>query len=113
MALTLLFGATMYASGSSYGAISVSSFRFHVGALSDDAELCSATKLTIGAGVALPAAAMCICKHLELVASGRVVRLNHADKQRRMYFDLAMCFLLPAIIMALREYVPLRHSAHC
>ncbi|KAI0651372.1 GPCR fungal pheromone mating factor [Trametes meyenii] len=63
------------------------------------------TKLTIGAGVALPAAAMCICKHLELVASGRVVRVTHADKQRRMYFDLAMCFLLPVVIMALHYVV--------
>ncbi|KAH9856256.1 GPCR fungal pheromone mating factor [Lenzites betulinus] len=63
------------------------------------------TKLTIGAGVALPAAAMCICKHLELVASGRVVRTSPGDKKRRMYFDLAMCFLLPAIIMALHYVV--------
>ncbi|OSD03756.1 B mating type pheromone receptor [Trametes coccinea BRFM310] len=63
------------------------------------------TKLTIGASVALPAAAMCICKHLELVASGRVVRVSHADKRRRMYFDLAMCYSLPAIIMALHYIV--------
>ncbi|KAI0776713.1 GPCR fungal pheromone mating factor [Trametes elegans] len=63
------------------------------------------TKLTIGASVALPAAAMCICKHLELVASGRVVRVTYGDKQRRMYFDLAMCYLLPVVIMALHYVV--------
>ena len=45
---------------------------------------------------------MCICKHLESVASGRLVRVSHADKQRRMFFELAMCFVLPAVIMALR-----------
>ncbi len=63
-----------------------------------------ATKLIIGASVALPATAMCICKHLESVASGRIVRISHADKQRRMFFELALCFLLPAVIMALRAY---------
>ncbi|RDX44940.1 fungal pheromone STE3G-protein-coupled receptor [Lentinus brumalis] len=63
------------------------------------------TKLTIGASIGLPAAAMCICKHLESVASGRIVRISFADKQRRMLFELAMCFLLPIIIMALHYVV--------
>nr|WCD39442.1 Ste3-5 [Ganoderma boninense] len=63
------------------------------------------TKLIIGASVALPATAMCICKHLESVASGRIVRISHADKQRRMFFELAVCFVLPAIIMALHYIV--------
>lgn len=53
---------------------------------------------------------MCICKHLESVASGRIVRISHADKQRRMFFELALCFLLPVVIMALRAYIfPIVH----
>nr|AYF56465.1 pheromone receptor [Coriolopsis trogii] len=63
------------------------------------------TKLTIGASVALPAAAMCICKHLESVASGRIVRVSHADKRRRMFFELAMCYLFPVVVMALHYVV--------
>ncbi|KAI0752093.1 GPCR fungal pheromone mating factor [Fomes fomentarius] len=63
------------------------------------------TKLVIGASVGMPAAAMCICKHLESVASGRHVRVSHGDKRRRMFFELAMCFLLPIIIMALHYVV--------
>ena len=62
----------------------------------------AATKLSIGASVALPAATMCVCRNLELVASGRVARLNYEDKRRKMFFDLAMCYGLPVIIMALR-----------
>ncbi|KAM5538302.1 hypothetical protein V8D89_008033 [Ganoderma adspersum] len=63
------------------------------------------TKLIIGASIGLPAAAMCICKHLEAVASGRIVRVSHADKRRRMFFELAMCFLFPVVIMALHYIV--------
>ncbi|KAJ8455375.1 hypothetical protein ONZ51_g12486 [Trametes cubensis] len=63
------------------------------------------TKLTIGASVALPAATMCVCRNLELVASGRVARLTYHDKRRRMLFDLGMCFGLPAIIMVLHYVV--------
>ena len=63
---------------------------------------CEATKLAIGASVALPAATMCVCRNLELVASGRIARLTREDKQKKMYFDLAMCYGLPLIIMALR-----------
>lgn len=62
-----------------------------------------ATKLAIGASVALPAATMCVCRNLELVASGRIARLTRDDKRRKMFFDLAMCFGLPALIMVLRE----------
>ncbi|RPD60868.1 STE3-domain-containing protein [Lentinus tigrinus ALCF2SS1-6] len=63
------------------------------------------TKLAIGASVALPAATMCVCRNLELVASGRVARLTRDDKQRKMYFDLSMCYGLPVIIMALHYVV--------
>ncbi|KAI1782651.1 STE3-domain-containing protein [Ganoderma leucocontextum] len=63
------------------------------------------TKLSIGASVALPAATMCVCRNLELVASGRVARLTREDKQGKMYFDLAMCYGLPVIIMVLHYIV--------
>lgn len=63
-----------------------------------------ATKVIIGASSALPAATTCICKHLELVASGRVVRLTNDDRRRKMMFDLVMCFGIPMILMALRKY---------
>ncbi|KZT69399.1 fungal pheromone STE3G-protein-coupled receptor [Daedalea quercina L-15889] len=63
------------------------------------------TKILVGASSALPAAAMCICKHLELVASGRAVRLTHEDKRRRMLFELAMCFGAPLVLMALHYIV--------
>ncbi|OBZ74474.1 Pheromone B beta 1 receptor [Grifola frondosa] len=56
------------------------------------------TKITIGASTALPAAVMCVCKHLELVASGRVVRLTSDDKRRRMIFELIMCYGIPACL---------------
>ncbi|TBU56140.1 STE3-domain-containing protein [Dichomitus squalens] len=63
------------------------------------------TKFIIGASAALPATAMCICKHLEAVASGRIVYASHGDRQRRMFFELAMCFVLPVVIMALHYIV--------
>ena len=62
----------------------------------------SVTKLIIGASHAIPAAAMCVCKHLELVASGRVVRLTNEDQRRKKFFELFMCFGLPITLMALR-----------
>ncbi|KAH9919596.1 pheromone A receptor-domain-containing protein [Fomitopsis serialis] len=63
------------------------------------------TKIIIGASSALPAAAMCICKHLELVASGRAVRLTREDQRRRMCFEFAMCFGAPVVLMALHYIV--------
>ncbi|KAI0946031.1 hypothetical protein AcV7_010118 [Taiwanofungus camphoratus] len=63
------------------------------------------TKIIIGASSALPAATMCICKHLELVSSGRVVRLTNEDKRRRTIFELVMCFGVPMILMALHYIV--------
>lgn len=59
------------------------------------------TKLTIGVTIALPAAALCICKYLEAVASIRQSRQTKEQKKRRMWFELFMCFGLPCIVMAL------------
>ncbi|KDQ50564.1 hypothetical protein JAAARDRAFT_141708 [Jaapia argillacea MUCL 33604] len=63
------------------------------------------TKIYVGSSYALPAATMCICKHLELVASTRRVRVDHDDKRRRMIFESIMCFGIPAIFMALHYIV--------
>ena len=75
----------------------------------------TATKLMIGASHAIPAAAMCVCKHLELVASGRVVRLTHDEQRQRKFLELFMCFGLPIILMALRAflfYIPCSHNVN-
>ncbi|KAG1720062.1 pheromone A receptor-domain-containing protein [Suillus paluster] len=63
------------------------------------------TKLIIGANTALPLATMCVCKHLELVASNRHVRFDHVDKRRRIIFDTIMCFGVPLLFMALHYIV--------
>lgn len=59
----------------------------------------------IGINLALPAACLCICMHLEHVASARPGPLLIAEKRRRRIFELVMCFGLPIIFMGLREYL--------
>ncbi|KAF9040045.1 pheromone A receptor-domain-containing protein [Panaeolus papilionaceus] len=63
------------------------------------------TKLIIGANVALPAACLCICIHLEQVSSLRLSGVNARDRRRRQFFELGMCIGLPLIIMALHYIV--------
>ncbi|KAJ6451996.1 pheromone receptor Rcb2 B43 [Mycena vitilis] len=63
------------------------------------------TKLIVGSNFALPAACLCICMHLEQVASVRMARTTAADKRRRQIFELAMCFGLPIVYMALHFVV--------
>nr|GAT61295.1 pheromone receptor Rcb2 B44 [Mycena chlorophos] len=63
------------------------------------------TKLRIGATMALPACCLCLCIHLERIASVRQVQTTLEQKRRRMLFDLAMCWGLPALIMALHYIV--------
>ncbi|TCD62965.1 hypothetical protein EIP91_006172 [Steccherinum ochraceum] len=63
------------------------------------------TKLMIGASSAIPAATLCICKHLELVASGRMVRLSHEDHRRRRIFELLFCWGVPVLFMILHYIV--------
>ncbi|KAF9468421.1 GPCR fungal pheromone mating factor [Collybia nuda] len=63
------------------------------------------TKLIVGANVALPAACLCICIHLERVASVRMARTNISDKRRRQIFEALVCFGLPLLIMALHYIV--------
>ncbi|KAJ7182461.1 pheromone A receptor-domain-containing protein [Mycena crocata] len=63
------------------------------------------TKLIIGSNIALPAACLCICIHLEQVASVRLARTSQSDKRRRQMFELLMCFALPVLYMLLHYIV--------
>jgi len=63
------------------------------------------TKLIIGSNIALPAACLCICIHLEQVASVRLARTSQSDKKRRQLFELGMCFALPVLYMILHYIV--------
>ncbi|KAF8239214.1 fungal pheromone STE3G-protein-coupled receptor [Tricholoma matsutake] len=63
------------------------------------------TKFLIGANVALPAASLCVCIHLEQVASIRRVQSTFSDKRRRQIIELIVCFGLPTLIMALHYIV--------
>lgn len=61
-----------------------------------------ATKLQVGATIALPACCLCICIQLEQIASVRMATMSIDYKKRRMVFDACMCWLLPMVYMALR-----------
>ncbi|KAK7680869.1 hypothetical protein QCA50_016179 [Cerrena zonata] len=63
------------------------------------------TKIIIGANIALPAACMCVCIHLEQVASVRNVRTSREDKARRQIREAILCFLVPMIWMGLHYIV--------
>nr|ADX23535.1 putative pheromone receptor [Flammulina velutipes] len=63
------------------------------------------TKLIIGGQFALPAACLCVCIHLERVASVRAAHTTLKDKKRRNIFEFVMCFGLPVIFMALHYVV--------
>ncbi|PPR02536.1 hypothetical protein CVT24_001962 [Panaeolus cyanescens] len=63
------------------------------------------TKLIIGANVALPTACLCICIHLEQVASVRHAHTSIGAKRRRQWFEAVMCFGLPMVFMALHYIV--------
>lgn len=61
-----------------------------------------ATSLLTGSQIALPAACLCICVHLERLASFTESSI-FVTKQRRIIFDYLMCFALPVIYIALRK----------
>ena len=64
-----------------------------------------ATKITIGASVAIPAATMCVCKHLAVLSSCCKVQSDHyLDRRRQIIFESLMCFGVPVIIMGLRAF---------
>jgi hypothetical protein len=58
----------------------------------------SASYIGYGVIIALPAATLCICKHLEFISSGRFVSLEK-NQWRRTYFELFMCVVLPCLWM--------------
>ncbi|KAF9555108.1 fungal pheromone STE3G-protein-coupled receptor [Agrocybe pediades] len=63
------------------------------------------SKIAVGASYALPLSTLCICKHLEMVSSSRKVSYDARDRKRRIIFECIMCFLVPAIFMALHYIV--------
>ena len=64
-----------------------------------------ASRVIIGAGIALPAACMCISIHLAQVASANHVQNSRADKRRRQIIELVLCFGVPMLWMGLRKYI--------
>ncbi|KAG8889541.1 hypothetical protein FRB98_003809 [Tulasnella sp. 332] len=63
------------------------------------------TKFIIGIQVSIPAASLCITKHLESIASLRQTIETSEDRRRRKIFEICMCGVLPCIIMALHYVV--------
>ncbi|EIW57115.1 uncharacterized protein TRAVEDRAFT_105078, partial [Trametes versicolor FP-101664 SS1] len=63
------------------------------------------TKILIGANMALPAACMCVCIHLEHVASVRQALTTLAQKRRRQIMEAVLCYLVPCIWMGLHYIV--------
>ncbi|KAF8060133.1 putative fungal pheromone GPCR, STE3-type [Lyophyllum atratum] len=63
------------------------------------------TKIQIGATMGLPACCLCLCIHLERIASVRNVQTTTDQKRQRIFFDLAMCWIIPVIYMALHYVV--------
>lgn len=64
-----------------------------------------ATKILIGANLALPASVFCLCVHLERVSSVREVGTSSPQRFRRRIFDALCCFILPLFYMALHYIV--------
>jgi hypothetical protein len=66
----------------------------------------SATKIIVGSWTAVPAAILCIAHRL-MVASARVRFSNPFDEnnhtKRDNFVDAVICFVVPAVFMALRE----------
>lgn len=64
-----------------------------------------ATKIGVGANLALPASIFCLCVHLERVSSTRQTSTSASQKKRRQIIDGLICFGAPIIYMALREFL--------
>ncbi|KAF9007126.1 Rcb2.42 [Cyathus striatus] len=63
------------------------------------------TKLQIGATMALPACCLCLCIRLERISAIREANATACKRRQRVFFDLFMCWGLPAIHMALHYIV--------
>ncbi|KAI0311157.1 pheromone A receptor-domain-containing protein [Amylostereum chailletii] len=66
------------------------------------------SRLAVGAGVALPAASLCINRRLYSIASVKSVTVTRADKKRDVIIDLCIGLGIPFIEMVLQVIV----SAH-
>ncbi|TFK19187.1 STE3-domain-containing protein [Coprinopsis marcescibilis] len=63
------------------------------------------TRIQTGATVALPVCCLCLCVHLERIASVRQTGMKPSDRRRREIVDGALCWGIPAIYMALHYVV--------
>ncbi|KAI0789238.1 pheromone A receptor-domain-containing protein [Abortiporus biennis] len=63
------------------------------------------TKLNIGALSAIPAAALCVARRLELLSSGRMAYFTIKDDRRQRVLELAFCLCVPILMMALHLFV--------
>jgi pheromone a factor receptor len=63
----------------------------------------SVTRLDVCGTIALPASCLRLAMHLESVASMRKASMTYADKKRRMYIDVVICFIIPFLYLALCE----------
>ncbi|KAL4249737.1 G-protein coupled receptor 4 family protein [Abortiporus biennis] len=59
------------------------------------------TRIMAAGNIAFPTACFCLCMHLERVASIRAVQTSSHDKKRRMIIDITLCWVVPAIYIAL------------
>lgn len=61
-----------------------------------------ATKLLLGAMVAIPGACVAISRRLELLSSKRPLLADRRSRRNRLIVDVLLCYLIPIIYMALR-----------
>ncbi|KAI0060055.1 STE3-like pheromone receptor [Artomyces pyxidatus] len=64
-----------------------------------------ASKIIIGAGVAIPAASLCINRRLYIVTSVKTVSFTVEDRRRAVYIDLAIGAGIPVLVMILHTVV--------
>lgn len=65
----------------------------------------SVTKLMLGTAIALPGAFLCIAMELRLMASDRKISTNPVVIRNRKLLEVFLCYILPALYMASREYL--------
>ena len=65
-----------------------------------------ASKILLGARIAIPSACFCMSFHLYFLSSNR----NAKRRRHRTFFELIFCLLVPLIYMALRKYFSLYAS---
>ncbi|KAJ7661852.1 GPCR fungal pheromone mating factor, partial [Mycena rosella] len=62
-------------------------------------------RITMGASVGIPAAALCITRHLYQIASVKTVSISQSDKRRATLIDALICVLFPLVYIALQYIV--------